>query len=85
MRLPPTPACRVCFRPCVFNKFSHFWQRTISHFWQKESDCGSHNKKSPTKAKPVVCVHGGLYGHAGSWVAYGLACMLRSSLRRRSA
>ena len=25
MRLPPTP-CRVCFRPCVFNKFSHFWQ-----------------------------------------------------------
>ena len=21
MRLPPTP-CRVCFRPCVFNKFS---------------------------------------------------------------
>ena len=26
MRLPPTP-CRVCFRPCVFNKFSHFWQK----------------------------------------------------------
>jgi len=23
VRLPPTP-CRVCFRPCVFNKFSHF-------------------------------------------------------------
>ena len=32
MRLPPTP-CRVCFRPCVFNKFSHFWQnnRLPSH------------------------------------------------------
>ena len=28
MRLPPTP-CRVCFRPCVFNKFSHFWQKKI--------------------------------------------------------
>ena len=27
MRLPPTP-CRVCFRPCVFNKFSHFWQKS---------------------------------------------------------
>ena len=27
VRLPPTP-CRVCFRPCVFNKFSHFWQKT---------------------------------------------------------
>jgi hypothetical protein len=26
VRLPPTP-CRVCFRPCVFNKFSHFWQK----------------------------------------------------------
>ena len=26
MRLPPTP-CRVCFRPYVFNKFSHFWQK----------------------------------------------------------
>ena len=26
MRLSPTP-CRVCFRPCVFNKFSHFWQK----------------------------------------------------------
>ena len=26
MRLPPTP-CRVCFRPCVFNTFSHFWQK----------------------------------------------------------
>ena len=26
MRLPPTP-CRVCFRPRVFNKFSHFWQK----------------------------------------------------------
>ena len=25
VRLPPTP-CRVYFRPCVFNKFSHFWQ-----------------------------------------------------------
>ena len=24
MRLPPTP-CRVCFRTCVFNQFSHFW------------------------------------------------------------
>ena len=23
MRLPPTP-CLVCFRPCVFNKVSHF-------------------------------------------------------------
>ena len=21
------PRCRVCFRPCVFNKFSHFWQK----------------------------------------------------------
>ena len=29
MRLPPTP-CRVCFRPCVFNKFSHFWQKETS-------------------------------------------------------
>ena len=29
MRLPPTP-CRVCFRPCVFNKFSHFWQKTTA-------------------------------------------------------
>ena len=28
MRLPPTP-CRVCFRPCVFNKFSHFWQKSL--------------------------------------------------------
>ena len=27
--LPPTP-CRVCFRPCVFNKFSHFWQKPPS-------------------------------------------------------
>ena len=27
VRLPPTP-CRVCFRPCVFNKFSRFWQKT---------------------------------------------------------
>ena len=26
MRLPPTP-CRVCFRPCVFNKFSHLSQK----------------------------------------------------------
>ena len=26
VRLPPTP-CRVCFRPCVFNKFSHFCQK----------------------------------------------------------
>ena len=26
VRLPPTP-CRVCFRPRVFNKFSHFWQK----------------------------------------------------------
>ena len=26
MRLLPTQ-CRVCFRPCVFNKFSHFWQK----------------------------------------------------------
>ena len=26
VRLPPTP-CRVCFRPCVFNKISHFWQK----------------------------------------------------------
>ena len=29
MRLPPTP-CRVCFRPCVFNKFSHFWQKLLA-------------------------------------------------------
>ena len=29
VRLPPTP-CRVCFRPCVFNKFSHFWQKKES-------------------------------------------------------
>ena len=29
VRLPPTP-CRVCFRPCVFNKFSDFWQKTIN-------------------------------------------------------
>ena len=28
VRLPPTP-CRVCFRPCVFNKFSHFWQKNF--------------------------------------------------------
>ena len=28
MHLPPTP-CRVCFRPCVFNKFSHFWQKFL--------------------------------------------------------
>ena len=27
VRLPPTP-CRVCFRPRVFNKFSHFWQKS---------------------------------------------------------
>ena len=26
MRLPPTP-CRVCLTPCVFNKFSHLWQK----------------------------------------------------------
>jgi hypothetical protein len=25
VRLPPIP-CRVCFRPGVFNEFSHFWQ-----------------------------------------------------------
>ena len=28
MRLPPTP-CRVCFRPRVFNNFSHFWQKKL--------------------------------------------------------
>ena len=32
MRLPPTP-CRVCFRPCVFNKFSHFWQKRFVSFF----------------------------------------------------
>ena len=31
VRLPPTP-CRVCFRPCVFNKFSHFWQKPKCKF-----------------------------------------------------
>ena len=41
MRLPPTP-CRVCFRPRVFNKFSHFWQKRtvhsqINHFRQKNT------------------------------------------------
>ena len=30
VRLPPTP-CRVCFRPCVFNKFSHFWRKTYTY------------------------------------------------------
>ena len=31
VRLPPTP-CRVCFRPCVFNKFSHFWPKKMLLF-----------------------------------------------------
>ena len=39
MRLPPTP-CRVCFRPCVFNKFSHFWQNVT--FSEDLSDPGVH-------------------------------------------
>ena len=30
MRLPPT-RCRVCFRPCVFNKFSQFWQKYLNY------------------------------------------------------
>ena len=30
VRLPPTP-CRVCFRTCVFNKFSHFWQKYVRY------------------------------------------------------
>ena len=39
MRLPPTP-CRVCFRPCVFNKFSHFWQKRSSVCFARISKMG---------------------------------------------
>ena len=40
MRLPPTP-CRVCFRPRVFNKFSHFWQKQILSPAQAHPQIGS--------------------------------------------
>ena len=46
MRLPPTP-CRVCFRPCVFNKFSHFWQKL-----SKKSSLSRSN------LNPHACVRG---------------------------
>ena len=36
MRLPPTP-CRVYFRPCVFNKFSHFWKKKSLTSGKKEA------------------------------------------------
>ena len=45
MRLPPTP-CRVCFRPCVFNKFSHFWQ--------KRHCVGTAPMKEDRRPKPLV-------------------------------
>ena len=38
VRLPPTP-CRVCFRPCVFNKFSHFWQKERTRYSVGRTEC----------------------------------------------
>ena len=49
MRLPPTP-CRVCFRPCVFNKFSHFWQKEL------ESMLSRHRQQDAPFAMAIHCV-----------------------------
>jgi len=42
VRLPPTPprVVFVFFRPCVFNKFSHFWQNSLPL-------CGAHLESCP--------------------------------------
>ena len=59
MRLPPTP-CRVYFRPCVFNKFSHFWQKIgdislVFAQWVERTQSGHINPATPVErgARPA--------------------------------
>ena len=55
--------CRVCFRPCVFNKFSHFWQNSKPKMCL-ERQCttklerlGAHTRPSalPSPVATVAC------------------------------
>ena len=50
MRLPPTP-CRVCFRPCVFNKFSR--TRFGHHLPYTTPPLPRYHPRAPTPTSPV--------------------------------
>ena len=71
VRLPPTP-CRVCFRPCVFNKFS-------DSLLAKQLSCNS-PKKHVVAATPR---HRGVVGDEGGGAAAGAS--RRKPLRRAAA